>query len=222
MTNIHKGESISLDQSQFDISRVSIGLGWDVREKDEASGLLGKLIKNRRTEDYDMDVVAFLLDEEGKLNNLGYNKEVSKGHMVPLVGSDIIHFNNLSLPDGSISHTGDNPDGRGPGDDERILVQLPILPVRYHKILFIASLFKGITRKQHFGMINNAFIRATDAEGKEMVRYNLSDEPEYNLKRSMIFAELYRQDSGWNFRALGTAYPSDSFVDIMRDYVRYG
>jgi tellurium resistance protein TerD len=220
-TEITQGASLSFDNQQYDLSRVSVGLGWDMRKKDSL-GLWDKLKGQKTPPDYDLDVVAFLLDKRDKIANLGHNAEVEKGRVVPLVGSDVIHFNNLSLPDGTVRHSGDNPDGKGAGDDEKILLNLNELKPDYHRILFIASIFKAQARDQHFGMVHNAFIRALDAQGEEIVRYNLSEAPEYEKMCSMIFGEFFRQGNGWGFRALGKAYSSDSFVDIMRDYVDFG
>ena len=34
----------------------------------------------------------------------------------------------------------------------------------------------------------------------------------------MIFAEVYRKDGGWKFRALGNPESADSFVEILKKY----
>jgi stress response protein SCP2 len=35
----------------------------------------------------------------------------------------------------------------------------------------------------------------------------------------MIFAELERQGPEWKFNAVGKPYPTDSFVDILKEYI---
>ena len=87
-------------------------------------------------------------------------------------------------------------------------------------ILFVVSIYQGQQKGQHFGMIENAFIRAVDARGREMARFNVSGDAAFNQKRSVVFAEVYRRDGGWKFRAIGTPHDTDSFVDILRSYVR--
>ncbi|MEM6263160.1 MAG: TerD family protein [Bacteroidota bacterium] len=221
--SLKRGESAALDGSVYDLTEVHIGLGWDVRDNGTSrptGKLLGKLFRADRNSGYDLDIIAFLLDKKNTIANLGENRESKDGRVLPLVGSDVVHFNNLTHPSGTVVHTGDNTTGQGEGDDEQIVVKLTELPGEYERILFLACIYQGEQRGQHFGMVENAFIRALDRNGQEMVRYNLSDEPEYNQRRSMVFGEVYRRIGGtWRFKAIGEAYTSDSFVDIMRDYV---
>ena len=66
--------------------------------------------------------------------------------------------------------------------------------------------------------MNNAFIRAVDATGKEMVRFDLSGTGQYEQQRSLLFAELVRETSGWSFNAVGQASSSDSFVEWLKHY----
>jgi stress response protein SCP2 len=83
----------------------------------------------------------------------------------------------------------------------------------------VVSVYQGRQRNQHFGGIENAFIRAVDGKGKEIAKFNLSADAAYNNMCSMIFAEAYRKDGSWKFRALGDPQPTDSFVDILKSYV---
>lgn len=209
--NLQKGQAINLDKSQYDLSMVTIGLGWDVK-KPEPSGLFGKMFASKE-EDYDLDAIAFLLDQDEKIANVGGDK---------LIGSDIIFFNNQKLPDGTAYSTGDNRTGAGEGDDEQIVVKLNSMNARYQKILFLVTIYEGIKKNQHFGKIDNAFIRAVDAKGKEIARYNLSSDSSYNNKCSLIFAEVYRKGEEWKFRAIGEPKSADSFVQILQEgnYVR--
>ena len=205
--NLTKGQTINLEKSQYDLSAVTVGLGWDVR-KAGGGGFLSGLFSGNAP-DYDLDEIAFLLDQNDKMMNLGDK----------LVGSDVIFFNNLVHPSRNIWLTGDNQTGAGEGDDEQIIVKLDALAPQYHKILFVVSIYQGLQKNQHFGMLDNAFIRAVDARGKEMVRFSLSGDATFNQKRSVVFAELYRRDGGWKFRALGNPYDTDAFVDILKNYV---
>lgn len=67
-------------------------------------------------------------------------------------------------------------------------------------------------------MVENAFIRAVDARGKEIVKFSMSGDATYNSMCGMVFAEVYRKDGGWKFRALGNAEPTDNFVEILKKY----
>ena len=209
--NLQKGQTINLSKDTYDLSEVMIGLGWDIKEEPKKGGLLGKLLGGQKDADYDLDAIAFLLDPNDKLINLGNER---------LIGGDVIFFNNLKHSSGNIWHTGDNLTGAGEGDDEQIIVKLNSLSEHYHKIVFLVTIYQGQQKNQHFGMVQNAFIRAVDRKGKEMARYSLSNESSFNNMSSMIFAEVYRKEGGWKFRALGNPQREDSFVPILKSYLR--
>jgi tellurium resistance protein TerD len=220
--NLVKGQTIDLRKNDkgesFDLSTVTIGLGWDVRKK-AGGGFFGKLLGGGQEEEYDLDAIAFLLDSNGKVANLGRTAQMSNGQSVGLYEGDVIFFNSMRHPSGQIWLTGDNRTGAGDGDDEQIIVKLDTLDAKYEKILFLVAIYQGKQRKQHFGGIENAFIRAVDNKGKEIAKFNLSGNDTYNGMCSMVFAEVYRKDGTWKFRALGDPNPADSFVEILKNYV---
>jgi stress response protein SCP2 len=210
--NLQKGQTIDLrkndrGESIYDLSQVTIGLGWDVRQK-----LFGG-----KEEEYDLDAVAFLLDSNGKVADLGRTASVS-GRNVALYGGDVIYFNSMRHPSGNIWLTGDNRTGVGDGDDEQIIVQLEKLDQKYQKILFVVTIYQGRKNNQHFGMVENAFIRAVDSKGKEITKYSLSGDASMNGMCSMVFAEAYRHNGDWKLRALGEPGQTDNFVDILAKY----
>ena len=206
--NLQKGQTINLEKDVYDLSSVTVGLGWDVKES--AKGLFSALLgRNKEDDDYDLDAIAFLLDSNGKVARLGDRK---------LVGGDVVFYNNLRHFSGNVYHTGDNRTGDGEGDDEQIIVKLNQLDACYDKIVILVSIYHGIQKRQDFGQVDNAFIRAVDAKGREMLRYDLSREEQFDGKCSMVFGEFYRRNGGWKFRAIGTPYATDSFVAIMREH----
>lgn len=205
--NLQKGQTINLEKSQYDLSQVTIGLGWDVRKKKQ--GFFSALTGNSENEDYDLDAIAFLIDENEKVRNIGNDK---------LQGGDVIFFNNLKHPTGNIWLTGDNRTGAGEGDDEQIIVKLNAMDFSIKKILFIVAIYQGKQKNQNFGMIENAFIRAVDAKGKEMAKFNLSGDSTFSNVCSLVFAEVYRKGEDWKFRALGEPQQTDSFLDILKKY----
>lgn len=204
--NLRKGQTINLRKEENDLSKITIGLGWRIREKGGLLGLFGG-----KEPDYDLDAIAFLLDDNGKIKNLGGEN---------LKGSDVIFYHNLKHSTGLVYHSGDNlVGGTGESDDEQIVVMLSSLPKEYSRILFLVSIYQGISKKQHFGMVDNAYIRAVDATGKEMVRYALDSDSVYNGKCTMIFGDVIRDGAGWKFSAIGDAYPTDAFTHIARQYL---
>lgn len=51
-----------------------------------------------------------------------------------------------------------------------------------------------------------------------MVRFNLSGVGQYDQQRSLLFAELVRQNNGWKFNAVGNSSASDNFVEWLKQY----
>jgi tellurium resistance protein TerD len=90
-----KGVNVSLSKEAPGLPAVTVGLGWNVRTTTGA--------------DHDLDASALLCSDAGKV--------LSDLHFV--------FYNNLTSPDGSVQHTGDNLTGEGEGDDESINVDLP-------------------------------------------------------------------------------------------------
>lgn len=211
--SLKKGEGVNLRKDENDLSTVTIGLGWDVAQ--EKKGLLGSLFGGKPEEDYDLDAIAFLLQQDGKVHSLG---RAAPDGTPTLVESDIVFFNNLKHPSGKIWLTGDNRTGAGDGDDEQIIVKLNELDPKYTSIIFVVAIYDGQKRKQSFGKVQNAFIRAVDGKNRELCRYDISADSSYNQYRSFTFAEVMRQGSGWEFKAVGIPHETDRFVDILRNH----
>ncbi|MEN8655843.1 TerD family protein [Streptomyces sp. 21So2-11] len=181
-----KGGNVSLTKEAPGLTAVLVGLGWDVRT---TTGT-----------DYDLDASALLCNESGKV--------VSDAHFV--------FYNNLTSPDGSVEHTGDNLTGEGEGDDESIKVNLASVPAAITKIVFPVSIHDAQSRGQSFGQVSNAFIRVVNqAGGAEIARYDLSEDA--STETAMVFGELYRHGAEWKFRAVGQGYAS-GLAGIATDF----
>lgn len=146
MINLSKGQGISLEkESGGSLSKVMLGLGWDVRETKALFGLL----KRQRAIDLDASCIMFAGDTM----------------------TDAVWYQQLQSKDGSIIHTGDNRTGAGDGDDEQIKVDLSQVPANVTTLVFVVNSFGGET----FDEIENAFCRLVDLEkNEELARYNLS------------------------------------------------
>ena len=184
--SLNKGGNVSLSKEAPGLTAILVGLGWDART---TSG-----------SDFDLDASALMLNASGKI--------VSDQHF--------IFFNNLTSPDGSVEHTGDNLTGEGEGDDEAIKVNLASVPADVDKIVFPVSIYDADSRGQSFGQVRNAFIRIVNqAGGAEIARYDLSEDA--STETAMIFGEVYRNASEWKFRAVGQGY-STGLAGIARDF----
>ena len=184
--SLSKGGNVSLSKEAPGLTAVNVGLGWDVRT---TSGT-----------DFDLDASALMVDSSGKI--------VSDQHFV--------FFNNLTSPDGSVQHMGDNLTGEGEGDDEVIKVNLAGVPAEVDKIVVAVSIYDAENRQQSFGQVRNAFIRVVNAaDATEIARYDLSEDA--STETAMIFGEVYRNNTEWKFRAVGQGY-STGLAGIARDY----
>ncbi len=177
--SLQKGQKVSLTKGNPGLSRVVIGLGWD--EVQQKRGFFAP-----KQQEIDCDASAFLL-ADGKLRGV----------------DDIVYFGNLRHKSGTVQHMGDNLTGAGDGDDEQIVVELDRVPAEYDRIVLVVNIYQADKRKQHFGMIQNAFIRIVDSRNnQELCKYNLSDN--YDGMTAMIFGEVYRHNGEWKFNAIGS------------------
>ncbi|MGW0650614.1 TerD family protein, partial [Streptomyces umbrinus] len=175
--SLAKGGNVSLSKEAPGLTAVLVGLGWDVRT---TTGT-----------DYDLDASALLLNEAGKVAS----------------DTQFVFYNNLTSPDGSVEHTGDNLTGEGEGDDEVIKVNLAGVPADVTRIVFPVSIHDAENRGQSFGQVRGAFIRIVNqAGGAEIARYDLSEDAA--TETAMVFGELYRNGAEWKFRAVGQGYAS--------------
>ncbi len=198
--NLNKGQSIQLDKKINNLSRVTMGLGWDVR-KPVKKGFFGAMFGGGGA-DFDLDAFAILLGSNDRL----------------AAKNDLIYFGNLSSRDGTVVHSGDNLTGEGEGDDETLVLQLGKMAEQYQRIAFGVLIYKGHKRAQHFGMVSNAFVRTVDADGKEMARFQLSSDAAYEGKVSMLLGDLVRKGGAWDFRALGQPMDVADIDDLTRHF----
>ena len=112
-----------------------VGLGWDVNAFDSGA-------------DFDLAAAAFMVGENGKCPT----------------DKEFVFYGNLVHPSESVKHMGDNLTGEGDGDDEQIVVDLSKIPAEYDRIVIVVNIYHAVQRKQHFGMIENAFIRLVDGK----------------------------------------------------------
>lgn len=193
--NLQKGQKIELRKNDGGtLRRVMVGLGWD--EVKRAHEFFTPM-----QQDIDCDASAFLC---------------VNGHLTD--NNDVVYFGNLTHRTGCVRHMGDNLTGAGDGDDEQIMVDLEALPAHYDKVIIVVNIYQAMQRRQHFGMIMNAFIRICDAEtGQELCKYNLSDN--YSGMTAMVFGELYRYNGSWKFNAIGQATRDNSIGDLAKRFI---
>lgn len=197
--NLSKGQKVNLSKQRNGLSKVMVGLGWD--EVPQNTGFFSMF--KAKPQDIDCDAFAILLGFDGHLL-----------HHATKLPDCTVFFNNLSWPNGSIRHMGDNLTGEGDGDDEQIFVDLNSVPNDVGTIVFAVNIYEAFKRNQHFGMIQNAFIRVVDHERQvELCRFNLSEN--YMNQTALVAGALVRSAEGWEFVTDGTAARVESLVDIV-------
>lgn len=173
--NLTKGGNISLTKAVAGLRKVRVGLGWDLRA---THGV-----------EFDLDATAFMLDAAGRVSP----------------PENFVFYNNRTSPCGSVACGPDNRTGAGDGDDETIDVDLPAVPRDVEKIALCVTIHEAATRRQTFGMVENAFIRVVDENTQaEIVRYDLSED--FSAETALVFGELYRHNGEWKFKAVGQGY----------------
>src|SRR5699024_6233239 len=145
--SLNKGGNLSLTQTDPNLTKLLIVLGWDERATSGA--------------EFDRDASVFLLNTAGKVRG----------------DHDFIFYNQLKSDNGAIEHTGDNRTGEGDGDDEKIKINLASIPADVSKVAICAIIYEGTARNQNFGQVGDAYIRVVNDNGEaEIARYDLSED----------------------------------------------
>ena len=174
--NLTKGQKVDLTKGNAGLSKIVVGLGWDVNTYDSGAA-------------FDLDAAAFMVGGSGKCPT----------------EKEFIFYGNLEHPSGSVKHMGDNLTGAGEGDDEQIRIDLSLVPANISKIAFTVTIYEAEARRQNFGQVNNAFIRIYNEEtGEEMLRYDLGED--FSIETAAVFGELYKNGSEWKFNAIGSGF----------------
>lgn len=192
--SLQKGQKVSLTKDNAGLSKIVIGLGWDEVKQQKKGFFAAK----PAAIDCDASVLAL---KEGKLYGV----------------DDIVYYGNLKHKSGAMQHMGDNLTGAGDGDDEQITVDLSKVPQEYDKLVFVVNIYQAVQRNQHFGLVENAFIRIVDGQkNQELLKYNLTEN--YSGMTAMIFGELYRHNGEWKFNAIGQGTNDPGLGELAKRY----
>lgn len=176
MVNLSKGQKVDLTKTNPGLTKIMVGLGWDVNKYDGGS-------------EFDLDAAAFLLGADGRAAS----------------EADFVFYNNKEHASGSVTHMGDNKTGEGDGDDEVINIDLNAVPANIDKIDFTVTIFEADERNQNFGQVNNAYIRILNQEnGEELIHFDLGED--FSIETAVVVAELYRHNGEWKFNAIGSGF----------------
>ena len=189
--NLRKGEGINLTKTKPSLKNIRVGLGWN---------------EGNINIDLDASVFACALDRKSQ------PKILTERHFV--------FYNNLATPNGSIVHSGDDRsggDGDENGDCETIRIDLDKIEREVTELSFFVTIHEGIEKRQHFGMLSNAYIRIYDDNTNDTIcEYKLDNQ--YDKITSVQFGSVIRDVNGWTFNAVGAGYKL-GLGDIVNQYL---
>ena len=137
LLNLQKNDILDLSKKDPSLKNILLGGGWDVAKK----GFFGF------GADYDLDLIALLLGEDGKLIKSS---------------KSVIYYNDM-VGQGIKLH-GDNRTGEGEGDDEKISISLDKLPIECKKVVFAVTIYDAVRRRQSFSKVKNAYVRLVNED----------------------------------------------------------
>lgn len=174
--NLTKGQKVELTKGNPSLTKIMVGLGWDVNAFDSGAA-------------FDLDAAAFMVGANGKCPT----------------EKEFIFYGNLEHHTGSVKHMGDNLTGEGDGDDEQILVDLATIPANVERIAFTVTIYDADVKRQNFGQVSNSYIRIVDeTTGNEIIRYDLGED--FSIETAVVVGELYRHNGEWKFNAIGSGF----------------
>ncbi len=153
--------------------------------------------------DFDLDLSLVCLDEYGICRDDRY----------------FIWYEHKNAPKGALKHSGDNKVGIGSesdGDAEVVEIILSKLPDWAQSIAALVTIYDHRT-DQHFGLVDNAYVRIMDSEKNEKIRFSLSEEAHVSDNVGMVFGQLDRiNDDEWEFKAIeeGSNNDLEDFIEI--------
>lgn len=173
--SLQKGGNLSLSKTDPTLKVILAGLGWDSRVTDGAA--------------FDLDASLFMVQADGKVRS----------------DADFIFYNQKTDAANSVTHLGDNTTGAGDGDDEQASIVLASVPAEITRIVFAVTIHDFETRKQNFGMVQNAFMRVMNKDtNSEIARFDLTED--YSTETAVVFGEVYRNGEEWKFKAVGQGF----------------
>lgn len=189
---LSKGERLRLTKNLFYQGTAYFALTWNTN-------------RYRGKRDFDLDLSMFCLDENGDCKDDRY----------------FIWYEHKTAPNEALKHSGDNRVGvqnDDDGDAEVVKIQFDKIPDWVKSIVAVVTIYDHRS-DQHFGLVDNAYVRLLDSENNEKVRFSLSEEAHVSQNVGMVFGQLNRvSESDWEFFAMEEASNND-----LEDYIeRYG
>ncbi|MFR5030397.1 MAG: TerD family protein [Blautia hansenii] len=167
--NLEKDGILNLEKVRSDLKNLRLAAGWDMVH-------FGS--------DYDLDLCAYLLGENG----------------FPIrSGNSCVYYAKKKAC--GLRLDKDNLTGEGDGDDENIYIHLDDVTNEVQKIVFAVVIYNA--GRKSFEGVKNAYVRLLDTDDgdREICRYDLTRDGGNHT--AVVVAELYRENGSWSFKARG-------------------
>lgn len=122
-------------------NKIIVGVGWDHKKSDGPS--------------HDLDTSVLLLSSDGQCHEMQDLCCYKEGHR--------------TVHGGALIHYGDETVGAKSGDDEKIDINLSLVPSHIEKMLVVVSIHHASARNQNFGQVNGAYVRIMSDDGQSEV-----------------------------------------------------
>lgn len=142
---------------------------------------------SRKAQSWDLDIMAIELDEEQLLAQDDPRR--------------LVYYNNLSDPEKSLIHSGDDRTGEGDGEEMRLEPSKMSQDVR--EVIFILNIFESMKNGQNFGEIKGATLRIFyDNNTIPDLVYNLEEEDSHKTATVLKVCSIYRSGGIWKVKAI--------------------
>ena len=194
LKKMERGQRINLTKENPGLTKVKIGLSWDVKEGVNA----------------DLDAAAICLNSNEKIaGTFDSNSGINTG---------LVYYNNLQFS--SIKHCGDNRTGEGSGDDEIITIDLNSISEEVESVLASITIYnEPNAEKVVFGRVKNATVRLYNAETNQaLYEFDLTEDASNGTAVEMC--RVYKKGGQWRFATLGEIIGNsdNGLEDIARKY----
>lgn len=190
-TRLVKGDRVRLRKVLPYTDTVYFALSWNTN-------------RYREKRDFDLDLSMVCLDEDEICQDDRY----------------FIWYEHKVSPKNALKHSGDNKKGvedASEGDAEVIKIKLDQIPDWVKSIVPVITIYDH-KDDQHFGLVDNAYIRIMDNNEEEKLRFSLSEEAHVADNVGMVFGKLTRMnDEGeWEFVAVeeGSDYDLEDYIEL--------
>lgn len=162
---LRKWNGMRLSDNESEIRNVSFNFGY-----------------NAGSSDLEVDLVAFLLNRDGKVTNT----------------KNVVYFNNL-LASGVYLNT-DDLTAYSYGNEESIYIDFNEVEEDVDSIVVAGSLYAAEERGLSFEMLTDCFVQVTNMDNHEEICHYIPENNRYAT--SMILGKFERADDLWDFTAI--------------------